>query len=222
MSPGAWFVNAFGLLVTAGIIRGIARGLPPPGYSRWAYCASGVVASYGWFAFFVQAAAATGGLSFLPPSLEFPVWRPDRAVRDAAGRTIVGLVPSGRIQVYDASGRFEQGWFVPASAGDFVIASSLDGRITVLTQRNVLRLVYDVRGTLLSQETRERGAIVRGPSAELPSGIVAPIVAWPLASPFLAWGVGLAGILGVWGWRAKPARPVTIGAPADRPWDWRR
>lgn len=188
-------------------------------YSRWAYSAFGAVALYGSFAFFVQAAAASGGLSFLPPSLEFPVWRPDRAVRDATGRTIVGLVPSGRIQVYDASGRFERGWFVPASGGDFVIAPPLDGRIAVLTQRNVLRLVYDQRGTLLSQQARERGAIVRGPSAELPSGIAAPVVAWPLASPPLALGLAFAGALGVWRWRAKPAAPVTVGAAH---WDWRR
>jgi hypothetical protein len=151
--------------------------------------------------------------------LVFPVWHPDRAVRDPAGRTIVGLVPSGRIQVYDASGRFERGWFVPASGGDFVIAPPLDGRITVLTQRNVLRLVYDQRGTLLSQQARERGAIVRGPSAELPPGIAAPVVAWPLASPPLAWALALAGAPGVWRWRAKPAAPVTVGAPH---WDSRR
>lgn len=221
MSLSAWFIDAFGLLVVAVVVHGIARGLPPPGYIRWAYSAFGVVAFYGWFAFFVQAAAATGGLSFLPPSLEFPVWRPDRAVRDAAGRTIVGL-PAGRIQVYDASGRFERGWFVPASGGDFVIAPPVDGRITVLTQRNVLRLVYDERGTLLSREARKGGAIVRGASAELPSGIAAPIVAWPLASPILAWCVGFAGMLGVWCCRAKPAPPVTVGAAADQHWDWRR
>jgi hypothetical protein len=29
-------------------------------------------------------------------------------------------------------------------------------------------------------------------------------------------------MLGVWRWRAKPTPPVTVGAPADRPWDWRR
>jgi hypothetical protein len=222
VSLSAWLVTAFGVLFVGGAIRGITRGLPPPGYSRWAYSAFGVVAIYGSFAFFVQAVAASGGLSFLPPSLEFPVWRPDRAVRDAAGRTIVGLVPSERIQVYDASGRFERGWFVPASGGDFVIAPPLDGRITVLTQRNVLRLVHDERGTLLSREARERGALVRGASAELPEGIAAPIVAWPLASPILACGVGFAGMLGVWRWGAKPAPPLTVGAPADRPWDWRR
>jgi hypothetical protein len=222
VSPWAWPVIAFGLLFIAGVVRGIARGLPPAGYRRWAYSAFGVVASYGWFAFFVQAAAASGGLSFLPTSLEFPVWRPDRAVRDAAGRTIVGLVPSGRIQVYDASGRFERGWFVPAPGGDFVIAPPLDGRITVLTQRNVLRLVYDDRGTLLSREARERGPIVRGVTADLPSGIAAPIVAWPLASPALAFGLAFAGMLGVWYYRAKPAPPVTVGAATDRHWDWRR
>jgi hypothetical protein len=220
VSLSAWLVIAFGLLFVGGVVRGITRGLPPPGYSRWAYGAFGVVALYGWFAFFVQAAAASGGLSFLPPSLEFPVWRPDRAVRDGTGRTIVGL-PSGRIQVYDASGRFERGWFVPASGGDFVIAPPLDGRITVLTQRNVLRLVYDERGTLLSREARERGAIVRGASAELPSGIAAPIVAWPLASPALALAVGFAGMLGVWCCRAKPAPPVRAGAAEDRHWDRR-
>jgi hypothetical protein len=222
VSPWPWFVNAFGLLVVAGVVYQLARGLPPPGYDRWAYSASGVVAIYGWFAFFVQAAAASGGLSFLPSSLEFPVWRPDRVVRDGAGRTIVGLVPSGRVQVYDTSGRFERGWFVPASGGDFVLAPPLDGRITVLTQRNVLRLVYDERGTLLSREARERGAMVRGPSAEMPSGIAAPILAWPLASPLLAWGIGVAGMFGVWRWRVKPAPRVTAGRAAGRPWDWRR
>jgi hypothetical protein len=221
VSPSAWFIDAFGLLVVALAVHGIARGLPPPGYGRWAFGASGVVECYGLFAFFVQAAAAAGGLSFLPSSLEFPVWRPERAVRDAAGRTIVGL-PSGRIQVYDASGRFERGWFVPALGGDFVIAPPLDGRITVLTQRNVLRLVYDERGTLLSQQPRERGAIVRGPSAELPSGIAAPVAAWPLASPALALGLAFAGGLGVWRWRAKPASAVGAGAADDRHWDWRR
>jgi hypothetical protein len=221
VSLSALFIVAFGLLVLALEVRHVAGGVPPPGYGRWAYGASGVVACYGVFSFFAQAAAASGGLSFLPSSLEFPVWRPDRAVRDTAGRTIVGLVPSGRIQVYDASGRFERGWFVPASGGDFVIAPPVDGHVTVLTQRNVLRLVYDESGTLLSREARQSGTLVRAASAELPSGIAAPIVAWPLASPALALAVAVAGMLGVWLWRAKPAAHVRVGAAGDRHWDWR-
>lgn len=220
MSLSAWFIDVFGLLVLGVVVHRVAGGVPPPGYGRWVYGASGVVACYGVFAFFAQAAAASGGLSFLPSSLEFPVWRPDRAVRDADGRTIVGL-PSGRIQVYDAAGRFERGWFVPALGGDFVIAPPLDGRITVLTQRNLLRLVYDARGTLLSRQAREREAIVRGASAALPSGISAPMVAWPLASPLLALALAFAGSLGLWRWRAKPAPQVRAGPAGNPHWDWR-
>jgi hypothetical protein len=71
-------------------------------------------------------------------------------------------VPIGRIQVYDASGQFLRGWFVPASGGAFRLAIGAGDEVEVITARRPKKLVYSLGGEL-RQESSD-AADERGPS----------------------------------------------------------
>jgi hypothetical protein len=157
-----------------------------------------VLFAYGWVAFMGQPLAACGGMPFLGKGFEWPILFTDGAVEDSLGMRYVPHTAAGRIQVYDRDGNFLHGWFVEASGGPFTLHVTEDDKLEVFTVRGNLHLVFSGDGTLL-----EEGYYADESYPDLPFGPSAEIslrVAWyllPLASPLLAWLVGLVGFVGM-------------------------
>jgi hypothetical protein len=192
------FVDLFGLVMIGVVVRQVLAGMPPAGSARVAHLLVGVLFLYGCIGFFGQAAAATGGLSFLPGSVEWPVLWPETTARDSSGNSIVGLASAGRIQVYDPRGRFLRGWFVDASGGVFKLQVTSSDQIEALTARAQRRFVFSLQGSLLEESTYAPApydAVITRPSAARSVRAAWPL--WPLASPFIAWALFACGMIGL-------------------------
>lgn len=207
------FIDLFGLLMVGVVVRSVVRGMPPSGSARKLHLLVGTVFLYGCLGFFGQAAAATGGLGFIPSSLEWPVLWPEATAVDSSGNSILGLASSGRVQVYDRDGHFLRGWFVDASGGVFKLQVTASDHIEVFTARGRSRLIYNLQGTLLEESTyapKSYDDVLTHPS--IGRVVRAPWPLWPLASPFIAWALFACGMLGLvvterWGKRrSRPTR----------------
>jgi hypothetical protein len=207
------FIDLFGLLMVGFVVRSVLRGMPPSGTARTAHFLVGAVFLYGCLGFFGQAAAATGGLWFIPSSLEWPVLKPEASALHSSGDSILGLASSGRVQVYDPSGRFLRGWFVDASGGVFKLQVTASDHVEVFAARGQSRLVYNLQGVLLESGTyapKSYDDVLTRPS--MGRVVRAPWPLWPLASPFIAWALFASGMLGLvvterWGKRwSRPTR----------------
>jgi hypothetical protein len=116
--PPRWY-GPFSMLALVSLIvvvflRGLV-GHVRQGVRRARLVKYGLAASltfYGFGSFFAQFLAASGALTMIGPSTEWPVGPVDHVAQDANGTLIVPLVPQGRVQIYDRSGRFVRGWFV--------------------------------------------------------------------------------------------------------------
>jgi hypothetical protein len=156
-----------------------------------------LVLIYGGLGFFGQALAAAGGLSFLNPSVEWPVGFASGVVRDSGGRYIVPHW-SGRVQVYDTEGRFQRGWFIDAAGGSFKVRVADADRIEVFTARGRKRFLFAPDGTLLQQDSyspETYAEVSTGPTVAM--FFDTPWLLWPFAHPLIGWGVTLLGILGL-------------------------
>src|SRR5258705_8838656 len=98
----------FGVAVFASVVVASIRKWPDRPLNRGLLVASTVLCLYGLVAFLAQASAANGVLSFIGPGIEWPVGRQSVFAQTSGGEVVVSLIPCGRIQVYDASGRFER------------------------------------------------------------------------------------------------------------------
>jgi hypothetical protein len=197
MSFGAIFISALAAWMVIGLAIGTVRALRAPGARPWLVLPFGVLALYGFAAFLGQFAAGAGALSFVPSTVEFPVWRPEITFRSARDLTFVGLGPAGRIQVYDASGRFLRGWFVPTSGKAFQILPAPGG---IEVRGVALKPVfYDDHGRVIEPEAvlARTEDLLLNPKPPVDVDWRAPW--WPLASPFFAWAVGAVGMLGLGG-----------------------
>jgi hypothetical protein len=206
------FVSLFGLVMVGVVVRQILSGLPAAGGARVLHVLFGAVSLYGCIGFFGQAAAATGGLSFLPSSFEWPVLWPGATAEDASGNSILGLASSGRVQVYDSRGRFLRGWFVEASGGVFKLQVTPSQQLEVFTARGQRRLVYSLQGAILEKGTfapASYDVVITRPSVGRTVRAAWPL--WPLASPFVAWAwcaCGLAGLVLSERWVKRRSRPT--------------
>lgn len=176
------FFSLSGLLAFVILLRSVFRDIPPTGMARMAYALFSAVLLYGYIGVFGQLAAGKGGLSFIPASFEWPVLRPETTGLDSKGNTVVGLVWSGRVQVYDDQGRFLRGWFVASSGKRFKLQVTPSDQIEVFTQRGRNWLTYNLQGVLLSKRTYTQayGLLITHPSSGRP--VTSPWPLWPLAS----------------------------------------
>ncbi len=155
--------------------------------------------AYGWVAFMAQGLGSGGALPELGPRWEWPVLSTEGAVVDTLGRSYVPHATAGRIQVYDSSGAFLYGWFVPAGGGSFRLHVAKDGRLDVYVARSSAHLVYAGDGQLLTESRFPEGTygeVPTGPPSDIE--VSAPLYLWPFGSPFLAWlviGNALVGML---------------------------
>ncbi len=193
-----------------GAVRMLVRAAPESRGRRRLRWLSIALVLYGGVAFFGQALAALGGLSFLSASTEWPVGWAEGVVTDTEGRSIVPHPSSGRVQVYDADGRFLRGWFVPASGGDFKVDVTGQNQVEVFTARGRERLLYTIDGDLLHRGTyapRSYGDV--GPGAPTVRQFRTPWFLRPFAHPGIAWGVAVVGVLGLASVHLRKPRPST-------------
>ena len=131
----------------------------------------------------------------LPASYEWPAGYVSGVVTAADGTHIVPLMPSGRLQIYDAKWHFIRGWNVDAGGGNFKVGLSPDGVIEVFTARGEHHYSFTQGGQLISSETfaEPYSSLPEGESVVIPTS---PLL-WVFSSPFLSWGVALVGFVGV-------------------------
>src|SRR4051812_12181822 len=98
-------------MVLVGSMRDMLQRVPADPRRRVAFWLAGTLGAYGILSFFAQMLAASGALWFVPQSLEWPVGSADQVV-STPSQMIVPVVPSGRVQLYDARAHFIRGWFV--------------------------------------------------------------------------------------------------------------
>jgi hypothetical protein len=208
---GPFFMLALVSLMMVVLLRGLAAHIPQ-GVRRArlvTYCLAASLAFYGFGSFFAQFLAASGALTVIGPSTEWPVGPVDHVAQDANGTLIVPLVPQGRVQIYDRSGRFVRGWFVQAAGGDFRITPTTDGHIAVHSARGHSRLVYSYEGVLVSRTPEDADAFGRlEPRGELQMTIPFNWLLWPLLGPAWAWITGALGL-------------AAVGLVGKRPRGWR-
>ncbi|NLG00994.1 MAG: dicarboxylate/amino acid:cation symporter [Lentisphaerae bacterium] len=153
---------------------------------------------YGALAFFVQALCASGGLSFLRSSFEWPLATVSGVVRDSVGDYIAPHPPSGRVQVYDRDKRFLLGWTVDAGGGVFKLSVTDDDSIEVFTARGNRHYVFTLAGDLVSQSTYgQQSYSDLGRSAETTENFQTPIFLLPFSHPFAGWTLGALGMVGL-------------------------
>lgn len=153
--------------------------------------------SYGGLAFLSSALAAVGGLPFWA-SREWPAGYAGGVVRDSAGRYIVPQSYSGRIQVYDHQRRFVRGWFVPSGGGALTVRVISGDRIEASTARKQGRFLYSGDGTLVESGTyAPRSYPDMEPTHSEWVRFPTPLFLWPFSNPFIAWGLGLLGMIGL-------------------------
>jgi hypothetical protein len=145
--------------------------------------------------FFGSALSSTGSLNWLPNTFEWPVGRAQNVLVSVSGKHIVPHVPSGRVQIYDRDLKFQRGWPVNASGGDFLLTPAADNEFYVLTQRNDYKYRYDLYGKLLSTERVKHedyetitdvGYVVYIPTA---------VYLLVFVNPFLSWLAAMIGII---------------------------
>ncbi len=190
------FVVVIGLGFLGGTVHAVVKALRGPGARPWLVLPAGLLLVYGGVGFFSQAASSTGALAFVPTSVEFPVWRPESTLRTARDLTYVGLAPSSRVQVYDETGAFLRGWFVPTGGKRFRLLPAPNG-ISVVGHRMEAR--YDDQGRPVYGDETATAAMKDVLISDRPPVDVewSPLW-WPLASPFVAWAVGAIGMAGLY------------------------
>jgi hypothetical protein len=182
----------------AGAAAALLAGLRERGLRRvlWLLCASLIL--YGGVAFFGQALSATGGLSFLGPSFEWPMGYVRGVVRDSAGRYIAIHGPAGRIQVYDNQGRFVRGWFVRTCGGSAKLRVIDNDYVEVFTAVRQRRFLFSPDGTLLQEGTyapKSYDDLPFGPAIAMTFDT--PWALSPFTHPLIAWGMVFLGMLGL-------------------------
>ena len=80
----------------------------------------------GALGFFGSALSATGGLSWLPSTFEWPIGGAENVLITSDGTHIVPHTASGRIQIYDKDLNFLRGWNIDAGGGTFILVPAGD------------------------------------------------------------------------------------------------
>ena len=200
-------VIIFSVILVIGSIAKIAHDVPARGRNRRLHYLSGALFLYGVVAFLGQAVGGTGGLAFMPNSLESPVLLPSSSASDSSGNTVVALNSTGRIQIYAPDGHFIRGWYVEQSEAACKVRFTASGDIEVFSRNRNRRYVYDLQGHLLSQvavpETTFDGVAAHTATGKIPRSL---FILWPFAQPFAAWSLIACGQLGLWAIRRRERR----------------
>jgi len=153
---------------------------------NWLVWTAGFLVVAGAVGFFGSALTATGVVK-PPASFEWPVGYARHVVTTSDGKYVVGLEPSGRIQIYGPERRFLRGWQVNAEGGDFTIVVTDSGLLNVYTERGHQLYVYTGTGELISSSSYKGdfSSISSGRSMTLPT----PLLLWPFSSPFGCWAL---------------------------------
>src|SRR5262249_11318932 len=115
------------------------------------------------------------------------------------------------VQHYGSDGHFRNGWFVPAKGGRFAIGLTNDGRVAICTGRGRDLFLFDLDGRLIGQQPCLAGEqevprilqpahfpahdLVPVLPAERPNASLVAILLVPFWHPFVAWAIGLIGVL---------------------------
>jgi len=177
------------------VSRGIGRSLKRGEKTNWVVAAMGPLVLTGFGGFFAAALAGEGILK-LPNSFEWPAGYVDGIKTLPDGKNVVPLEPTGRVQIYDPSWHFLYGWHVDAMGGRFWLECPSSGLIEVYTGRGNHHYTYKENGDLVSSITYSEG--LNWPS-DGRSYIVVPTtpIGWLFSSPFISWGVGVIGFIGL-------------------------
>lgn len=195
---------------TVGVFRAKSASRP----EKWLKAVGGILMALGGFGFFGTALSASGGFRWLPTTFEWPMGVVHGVVVMPDGTQVVPHTASGRIQVYDRDWKFVRGWNVDASGGTFILRVAGPNQVEVITARGEMRYIYDLNGSLLSQD----GYAPRSYSDFPASGVVAAVPTrwwlWMFTSPVYSWAVAVTG-MGVLYWagrmkarRRKPPNPA--------------
>jgi hypothetical protein len=167
--------------------------------------------------------AAWGGMDWLPASFEWPLGLSDEAVRTADGGFVVPHKYAGRVQVYDAEGRFVRGWQTEAGGGSFRVLPREDGGVEVFTARGNRHHVYDAHGSLVSSgPSPSKDSYEQVPAKRERISVRVPWWGWTLVNPAIAWVAMLLGGVLAWGSGPQDGKPGgprkgrSTAAPAHR------
>ena len=195
------FALSIGIVVLIGVIfvglsiRSFKNGPRAVGRLRGLQIVAISLLCYGGIAFFAQGAAAVGGAAFVGRSLAWPPGFSNEVLVDSHGHSVAPLPTCGRIQVYDADGKFLRGWFVDAGGGDFFINLVEPDRVEAFIARRHERLLYSASGDLLERHHfgGDFADLARQPIVRRP--LHTSLVLWPFAHPGVAWSVALSGLM---------------------------
>jgi len=175
-------------------VRGVIRGTRRPGRPNWTVVILYLLLAIGGEGFFAQALCATGVIK-PRSSFQWPAGYVSGVVATEDGNQIVPLTPVSRIQIYDSQWHFITGWYVNTGGGDFKVQPSPEGMIEVFTARGRRHYSFTQDGHLISSEgySADFSSLTGGESLVVPTS---PFL-WIFSSPFLSWGVGAIGLIGL-------------------------
>ena len=109
------------------------------------------------FAFGLICHPASGWLNITMPSsvIRFPLSYLESIAIDESGNVYCLSGFYNRIQVFDNEGTFLKGWFVDLPGGGRRIRSEKDGEISLFSENNRTKMVYENNGLLLSKSKFE-------------------------------------------------------------------
>ena len=108
-----------------------------------------VLGGVGWFG---GAFAMLTRPEWLSGRVELPLGDLSGIAVDGQGRIYCGSPFYGRVQVYDADGRFLRGWFVDAGGGAFRLRVSPADELEVAAPRGSMYFRFDAEGNVLEEE----------------------------------------------------------------------
>lgn len=157
---------------------------------------------------------------YVPADWEWPMKPQSRVLRLESGARIGIQHPAQRLQVYDAEGRYRQGWFVGEPFSFLGLAGNpgdFGGLEAVAVQTDSgLKITYDLKGNIVHQvELPDRTPLPESGRFEEMSFSVSPLLL-PLVNPLAAWGLLVMGLMSIGvaiGRLKKQARPA---APVER------
>jgi hypothetical protein len=114
------------------------------------YWFGGTLAAAGLIGFIAGGVVAFAGDSLPLRSIEFPLGDVQDMAVDPSGNVVLALGFYGRIQVYDAQGRFQRGWSAEARGGSFTVAVDDSGLISSYASRRGSTLVFNPDGRVIT------------------------------------------------------------------------
>ncbi|MCI0641961.1 MAG: hypothetical protein L0Y72_27495 [Gemmataceae bacterium] len=152
----------------------------------------GILLATGGGAFFSIALSSLGGI---PTTFEWPVGYSNQIIKLPNGLQVATHTPSGRMQVYDQDWRFQRAWSVDASGGTFKARLTETGLLEVWTARGQMRFLFDSQGGLVDSGSYAPASYSSLQESGTAGYVPTTFFLWILAHPFVAWAVGLVGLL---------------------------